>query len=286
MPPVPQLMPALVTPFDPSGEIDLAAHKHNLSMLWDIGIRGFLIGGSTGEGPYLEAGERRSLMEGARSALGPEAYLVCGIAAETVRQGLAMIGEVGEAADAAMVVTPTTLTRNRPQYVEGFYNALAERSPLPLYLYSVPAVTAYELAEDLVARLARHPRIVGIKDSGGHPVRLQRIVSEVQNDLRVFTGSTAALTLAITAGAYGAITASTNYMSERLLATMEAARSNPHDARALQTEVTRIAAAVEAHGIPGVKYAAARWGLEPGYPRQPLAPLADQLRPALDEVLG
>ena len=56
----PRLMPALITPFTRTGEIDLEAHRHNLRTLSTAGIRGFLIGGSTGEGPYLEAGGENS----------------------------------------------------------------------------------------------------------------------------------------------------------------------------------------------------------------------------------
>lgn len=270
----PRLLPALVTPFDKAGELDLGAHRHNVGSLWDRGIRGFVIAGSTGEGPYLEPGERQALVEHARTALGKKAYLICGIAAETIRQAQTMMAEsTAGGADAVLVVTPTTLTRNRLPFVEGFYRALADGSPVPVFLYSVPSVTAFELPDDSVIRLAAHPNIVGIKDSGGHPVRLQRIVASAPPDFTVFTGSTQAVTLAMTAGAHGAITASTNYMPERVLATLEAARRQPVEARPLQHVISKISAAVEAHGIPGVKAAAAFTGLRPGHPRLPLLPL-------------
>jgi dihydrodipicolinate synthase/N-acetylneuraminate lyase len=273
--PFPRLFPALITPFDRRGEVDLVAHRHNLGTLWDQGIRGFLIGGSTGEGPYLEPGERDALTSLARATLGKKALLVCGIAAETVRQAAAMVTEAGEGgADAVLVITPTTLTRNRLKYVEGFYKAVADIAPIPVMLYSVPAVTAFELPEDLVAGLAHHPNIIGIKDSGGHPVRLQRILASVPDDFAVFTGSTQAVTLALTAGAHGAITASTNYIPERMLATVKLALTQPLKARSLQREISRISAAVESFGIPGVKAAATSAGLKPGYPRLPLRSLS------------
>lgn len=271
----PRLLPALITPFDRRGEVDLVAHRHNLGTLWDDGIRGFLIGGSTGEGPYLEPGEREALISEARKTLGKKAVLVCGIAAETVRQAAAMVTEAGGGgADAVLVITPTTLTRNRLKYVDAFYRAVAEASSIPVLLYSVPAVTAFELPEDLVAGLAHHPNIVGIKDSGGHPVRLQRILASVPEDFTVFTGSTQALTLALAAGAYGAITASTNYMPDRMLETVKLAQTQPLKARLPQREISRISAVVESFGIPGVKAAATAAGLKPGYPRLPLQPVS------------
>lgn len=273
---LPRLLPALITPFDQAGEIDLAAHRHNLSTLWERGIKGFLIAGSTGEGPYLETGERHTLVKEARKRLGRKAYLTCGISAETERQAMAMIKEAAAAkADSVLVITPTTLTRSRTTYVEAFYLDVADASPLPVLLYSVPGVTAFELPEDSIARLAQHPRIIGIKDSGGHPVRMQRIIASVPADFIVFTGSTQAVTLAVAAGAHGAITASTNYIPEKVLETVTSARRSANKARALQQEISRISAAVEAHGIPGVKAAAGGAGLEPGLPRLPLSLLPE-----------
>ncbi|MFN2487450.1 MAG: dihydrodipicolinate synthase family protein [Acidimicrobiia bacterium] len=280
----PELMPALVTPFDHEGEIDLDAHRRNLKKLWKAGIRGFLIGGSTGEGPYLEPGERAALVAAAREQLGKKAYLACGVAAETIRQAKTMIAEATAGANSVLVITPTTLTRNRPRYVERYYQELVESSPLPVLLYSVPSVTAFELPEEVVSSLAQHANIVGMKDSGGHPVRLQRILGSVPADFDLFTGSTQAVTLAIAAGVHGAITASTNYMPKKLLETVKAARDDPVKARPLQADISRIAMSVETYGIPGVKYAATRAGFSPGLPRAPLRELEPEEKAALDPL--
>ena len=282
---LPRLLPALVTPFDASGEPDLEAHAHNLDQLWSSGIRGFLVAGSTGEGPYLEPGERFQLLKTARDQAAG-AYLSCGVAAETVRQAVGMISEaVDGGTDSVLVITPTTLTRNRLSYVEGYYQAVADASPVPLFLYSVPAVTAFELPEPLVVSLSEHPNIAGIKDSGGDPIRMQRLAGAVDASFRLFTGSTQAVTLAITAGAYGAITASTNYLPKLLLELVGLARVDPIKARELQQRVSAISAMVESLGIPGVKAAAGMIGLRPGLPRPPLAVLAEAEQALIAELL-
>jgi 4-hydroxy-2-oxoglutarate aldolase len=281
----PNLLPALITPFDASGDPDLEAHVHNLYQLWSSGIRGFLVAGSTGEGPYLEPGERFQLIKSARDQL-PGAYLSCGVAAETVRRAMTMISEaVDGGAHSALVITPTTLTRNRLSYVEGYYQAVADASPLPLFLYSVPAVTAFELPEPLVVSLSQHPNIAGIKDSGGDPVRMQRLAAAVDSSFRLFTGSTQALTLALTAGAYGAITASTNYLPDLVVELVNLASEDPIKARELQQRVSAISAKVEALGIPGVKAAAATAGLRPGFPRAPLAVLGQTEQALIAQLL-
>ena len=125
--PSPRSMPALITPFDRAGEIDLSAHRHNLGILSEKGVRGFLLAGSTGEGPYLEPGERYPLVHAARKTLGRRTHLICGVTAETTRLGLRLIAEAADGgADAVLVMTPTTLVRSRIQYVESFYVALAD----------------------------------------------------------------------------------------------------------------------------------------------------------------
>ena len=275
-------MPALVSPFDDHGELDIDAHQYNLRFLYSLGIRGFLLGGSTGEGPYLEPGDRSRLVEAARETIGSDSYLICGVAAETVRQAQAMIAEAADSgADSALVITPTTLTRNRLRYVENYYQLVADASPIPVLLYSVPPVTAFELPEDLIVRLSEHPNIAGLKDSGGDPVKMQRLVNRVEKGFYLYTGSTQALTLTLTAGAYGAITASTNYLPTLLLELVNVATDDPIKARSLQQRASVVSAGVERLGIPGVKAAAAVAGLHPGLPRLPLGPLIGDQQAAL-----
>ncbi|MEX2623732.1 MAG: dihydrodipicolinate synthase family protein [Acidimicrobiia bacterium] len=285
--PSPRSMPALITPFDRAGEIDLAAHRHNLGILSEKGIKGFLLAGSTGEGPYLEPGERYPLVSAARKTLGRRATVICGVAAETTRLALRLIAEAADGgADAVLVMTPTTLVRSRIQYVESFYLAVADASPVPVYLYTVPAVTAFSLPEASITRLAANPNIVGIKDSSGDPLRMQRLLPTVPPEFELFTGSSQALSQALGAGAYGAITASTNYLPELVQRIVRSARRNPVETRALQAQLSAIAIEVESHGIPGVKVAAEIAGLRAGLPRLPLEPLAARLRRDIEALFA
>ena len=270
MRPLPHTMPALITPFSRSGELDLTAHRHNATRMWDLGLRGALIAGSTGEGPYLEPGERRSLIAAARDA-SPRSFLLCGIHAETVRSAIAAMHEAGEGgADAVLVVTPATLIRHRPDLIEAFFVEITEAAPLPVLLYSVPKVTGVELAESSVASLSSHPRIVGMKDSGGDPIRSSRLVRAAPDDFRLYTGATAAVSLSVAGGAHGAITASANYAPRLVRDTVLAARRSLRAAEALQSRLSVLSTAIETHGIPAVKYAAGRVGFSAGHSRAPL----------------
>lgn len=256
-------MPALVTPFDADGELDLAAHRHNVSRLTELGIEGFVLGGSNGEGPYLEPGERRRLVESARET-SPGAHVMAGIMAESVRGGLSQLEEV-EGADSVLIMTPTTLTRGRPHFVLTYFRRLADASPLPVYLYSVPPNTAYSMPVELVAELADHPNVVGMKDSSGDVVRLQAIIDAAPDDFVLFSGASPAATAALIVGCYGVITGSLNYVPRLVVDVVEKAPN-----RDLQRRLTAVSKAVEQHGVPGVKAASLAAGLQPGLPRLPL----------------
>jgi 4-hydroxy-2-oxoglutarate aldolase len=270
--PYPTLMPALVTPFTRSGRLDLAAHGFNLTTLSALGLKGFLLAGSTGEGSLLDPGERSELTSSARAVL-PARHLMVGINAESTRQALAQVEEAATSgADTVLVLGPVTLARNSVDAQRRFFTEVADRSPLPTLLYSVPRNTGYALDESLVLELSGHPNIVGMKDSGGDPLRIGRIARKAGTEFTLFNGATVSLTMAIAGGAFGAITASTNYLPRRMQDLVRLARSSPAKALSLQDEITAIASRIEAPGIPGVKAAARAAGLRPGYPRAPFAP--------------
>lgn len=283
MRPLPRYMPALITPFTQRGEIDVKAHTHNMRNLAERGIEGFVVGGSNGEGAYLEPGERERLVKAGRRR---NAHLMCGIAAESTRMALAQVAEAADAgADTLLILTPTTMARGRDDVIVDFYRTIADNSPVPVLLYSVPPVTAYSLPVDLVSRLSRHDNIIGMKDSSGDVVRLQSIVDVTPSDFVLYSGSSKALTAAIAVGCYGAITGSGNYVPELVLAVMKAAAENPEKARRQQKTLSRLSNDVEAHGVPGVKAAARAAGLEPGYPRRPLTRLSRGVETSIAKLI-
>ena len=284
MRPLPEFMPALITPFTQRGEIDVKAHTHNMRVLADRGIEGFVIGGSNGEGPYLEPGERERLVKAGRRR---KSHFMCGIASESTRGALAQVAEATEAgADSLLVLTPTTLARGRDDVVVDYYRTVADQAKLPVFLYSVPPVTSYSLPIELVARLSRHENIIGMKDSSGDVVRLQSIIDATPGEFVLYSGASRALTGAMAVGCYGAITGSGNYAPELVLKTLQTAKAQPAKARRDQRRLSGLSADVEAHGVPGVKAAARAAGLEPGYPRQPLTRLSRGVETSIAKLIS
>lgn len=274
----PRTLPALVTPFTDGGNLDVGAHRHNVTIVTGRGARGVLVGGSTGQGPYLEPGERAELSRNAREAA-PDVKVLCGIFAESARQAVSQIQDAAAGgADAALVVTPGTLVRQREGALGRFFTVVADRSPIPMLLYNVPSVTAVELPVDLVHQLAAHPSIIGIKDSSGVSEHFHAWRELTDAGFLTFAGASRTLLDSGRKGARGAITASANY------ALADVSLSISGDSGA-QARLSRIIDVVEAHGVPGTMYAAAMSGLQVGTPRAPLRTPSPDVRKSISAAL-
>ena len=286
MKPLPRAMPAIITPFDDSQELDLAAHRHNVTFLGDLGYEGFVLAGSTGEGPLLEPGERKKLAAASRAAAGDAAFLLCGINAESSRLAASQIAEAADGgADAVLVLTPTTLSRNRTNFVTSFFMEIANRSPLPVFLYSVPVVTAYSIPLETVWELARHPNVVGMKDSGGDAIRIQRLLAGLPDGFSLYNGVAPAVTLTLAAGVHGSILAAANYVPKLSLEVVQAGLSGVAGDMEKQHRLTKANDCVARYGIPAVKAAAEMAGLRAGRARAPLLPVTEEVRASFAHLL-
>jgi dihydrodipicolinate synthase/N-acetylneuraminate lyase len=214
------------------------------------------------------------LVREAREHIGDEPFLMCGVAAQSVRQAMAQINEITAAgADAALVMTPTSLARGKHDAIRRFYDGIAEETSLPIFLYSVPAVTGYDLPAEYAVELSAHPNIVGLKDSAGVALHTKEVAVNSVEGFLVYSGSSSALTPAIAGGAVGAITASSNYVPELVSAVVTTASESVTRAMPLQEQLTATSKAIEAYGVVGTKAAAGAAGLWTGIPRRPLLPV-------------
>lgn len=272
----------LTTPFDPvTGDVDVIALRANLRRWFEHPIRGVLIAGSTGESVFLDAEERRTLLEAARDVMPADALLLAGTGQESTRGTIRATREAAEAGADAVLVKPPVYYRGAmtPEVLVRHYRAVADASPVPVLVYQVPLrLSTLEFPTGLVAELSRHPNIVGIKDSRGKLEGTAELVEQTADDFQVLVGSGGALYGGLEVGAIGGIVAA------GLLATGEAAgvyhayREGRHgEAGRLQQIVGPVHdGIVGGTGVPGIKAALDLLGLHGGAPRPPLAPLPDE----------
>ena len=152
------------------------------------------------------------------------------------------------------------------------YAEVADRSPVPVLLYNVTMFTGVNLPPEAVERLALHPNIVGIKESGSDIAQIAEFVSRTPDDFTVLAGSATTFVHALCAGCDGAILALAALVPDSCLELIELVRHGRLDeARTLQRRLLPIAMSVGGtYGVPGLKAALHLVGFAGGPPRPPL----------------
>jgi dihydrodipicolinate synthase/N-acetylneuraminate lyase len=173
------IFPALTTPFYPDGRLYLRKLEHNVDRYSRTPVAGLVVLGSTGEAVFLREPEQVQVLETVAQAAIPEKVLIAGVGQESVLATLVLAEHAARLNyDAVLVRTPHYYRNQmRPAEMLHYYRAVADASPLPVLLYSVPACTAYELPVEIAAQLSQHPNIIGIKDSSNNPARISEMVA-------------------------------------------------------------------------------------------------------------
>lgn len=171
------IFPAVTTPFYPDGTLYLRKLEHNVERLGRGPAAGLVVLGSTGEAVLLDDAEAREVLRTASLASAPHQVLLAGVgqgsALSTIRMA-EFAASVGY--DAALVRTPNYYApQMSPLAMLTYFRAVADSSPIPVVLYSIPKFTGYELPTELVAELAEHSNILGLKDSSGSVERIAAV---------------------------------------------------------------------------------------------------------------
>jgi 4-hydroxy-tetrahydrodipicolinate synthase len=236
-------LPALVTPLLEPSTIDPAGCTTLIHRALDDGAIGVLVAGTTGEGTLLDPEQRVELTALARAALaghatraGAAPTLVAGASGSTLAALNADVARLARAGADLVLVLPPPFQPLTPQELVALHLDVAERAELPTLLYHIPQLTGSPLTPEAVVRLARHERIVGIKDSAPDAERRAAIVAATRDQpgFSVLTGHAPTLAAALQAGADGSILAVSNLRLRQVVALHAAVAQGDSD------EVTRL----------------------------------------------
>ncbi len=282
------LIPPLPTPFSQAGRFSAEDQKTLIAAL-EPEVDGFLILGSNGEASYLSEAERSEVLESARAVIPEHKAMLAGTggeATEHVIERCQVAATIG--ADYALVLPPHYyLSLMSERLLLTHFQRIADKSPIPLLLYNVPANTSLSLSPSLVAQLASHPNIRGLKDSSGNIMALTEIMRQVPEAFIVLTGNAPTLLAALALGARGGILAVGNVAAAAYKKILSAfAAGDLETARQLQTSLNPLALAVTArYGVPGLKAALRLQGRSAGYPRAPLLDVDEEAQRDLGDLL-
>lgn len=174
---------AISTPFYADERLYLRKLEHNVARYSRSLLSGMVVLGSTGEAVALTDAESREVLRTAAEAAAPEKILIAGVGRESAKASLEMAEVAAEAQyDAVLVRTPTYYSPLISRAaVLTYFRTIADRSPLPVLLYNIPKFAPYSMTPELVAELAQHPNIIGIKDSTGNVEQVRSLVQATQN---------------------------------------------------------------------------------------------------------
>jgi len=283
------IFPPLTTPFTHDGEIYPSKVRHNVEKLNQLGLAGYVVGGSTGESVMLSHEEKVRLWGLVAQSASAEKILIAGTGVESVRETLALTRDASEAGyKVAMVRTPhyyKGLLNNTEAQVT-YFRAVADHSPLPVLIYNFPQATALDITAEAVIQLSEHPNLLGIKESSGSMEKVMRMLAECKPGFQVLVGSAPTLYPSLLMGASGAILAFANAAPYATISIWEAFRTRQQDAAAdWQGRITRAARLVTTkYGIPGLKHAMDLNGYYGGPPRLPLLPAPPAARTEIEDA--
>lgn len=281
---------ALITPMHADGAVDEKTLERFVEWQIGEGTHGLVPVGTTGESPTLSHAEHRRVVEITIAVAGGRVPVIAGAGSNSTAEAVSLAQHAKKAgADAVLVVTPYY---NKPTQ-EGLYlhfKTIAEQADIPVVIYNIPGRSVVDMSVETMARLAKLPNIVGVKDATANLTRPQHTRRAIGTDFCQLSGEDHTALAHLVSGGVGCISVSAN-VAPRLIAEMHTAWQAGDVARAMaiQHRLVPLHDSMFAETNPGpVKYAASLLGFGTPDCRLPLAPLSDstraQVRAAMVEV--
>ena len=284
-------IPALITPFR-DGELDEEAFVRLVERQIAAGVHGLVPVGTTGETATLSHEEHHKVVSLCIKTAAGRVPVIAGAGSNSTDEAIDLVRYAKTAgAHAALVVAPYY---NRPSQ-EGIYQhfaAINDAVQLPVFLYNVPSRTGVDISNDTVARLARLPNIVGIKDATGDLARPSVMRLTCPEDFVMLSGDDPSALGYMAHGGHGCISVTCNVTPEPFAVFLRACMDGDWTAAlALQDRMIHLHKALFLDASPSpTKFALAHLGLCREDARLPITPCAEAVRPlilaALEEAAG
>ena len=279
---------ALVTPFTSAGALDEAAFEKLVDWQIEQGTHGLVPVGTTGESPTLSHEEHDRVVEMCVKTANGRVPVIAGAGSNSTAEAV-RLSRHAEAvgADAVLIVSPYY---NKPTQagLKAHFTAVADAVSIPVIIYDIPGRSIVRLEDEVLAELAQHPNIAGIKDATADCGRPTRLLNLIGNQFCQLSGEDATVLPYLAAGGQGCISVVSNIAPALCaeLHTVWVKDNNKDRALALHRQLMPLHDALFCEASPGpVKYAASRLGLCGAQTRMPLVEIADSSKAAVDRAL-
>lgn len=224
------VLPAIITPFKRNSamSLDTQGLNRNIEFLLSCGIHGIVPCGSTGESATLSFEEHEKVVALTVDKVNGKIPVLAGTGSNNTAEAVRLTKAAKDiGADGVLVISPYYNKPNRSGLVK-HYTKLADLD-IPVVIYNVPGRTGQNLEPDLIAELAAHPNIVGVKEASGNIGQISRIIEETQDeDFAVISGDDN-ITLPILAlGGAGVISVAANVDPRGMVAMYDAMKAGDY----------------------------------------------------------
>ncbi|KAF2750740.1 dihydrodipicolinate synthetase family protein-like protein [Sporormia fimetaria CBS 119925] len=290
-----------VTFFDPTTQrLDLSSQKQYFHYLSTTGLAGLVILGSNAETFLLRREERKTLITLARSAVGPDFPLICGVSGFSVVQTLEYIQDAVDAGADFGLLLPAAYygASTTKEVVMAYYDEIAQKGGLPIVIYNFPGIcNGVDMDSETIATLAkRNPgKIVGVKLTCGSVAKVTRLTAELSPDVfSTFGGQSDFLIGALASGSQGCVAAFSNVFPKTIVRIYDSyLEGKMKEALELHRKAALAESPVKA-GIASTKFAVSQYsavaaGIEGAEeklkPRRPYVPVSDAVKDNVRRVM-
>lgn len=275
------VIPPMVTPLAEDGGLDVEGVPRLVEHILAGGVHGLFLLGTTGEATDLPYAVRRELVQRVCGQVGGRVPVLVGITDTVIDESLRLAEYAADCgANALVAAPPYYFAAGQPELVDYYLN-LADRLPLPLFLYNMPAQVKVSIDVQTVVELAKHPNIIGLKDSSGNIGYFNacRYAMRDRPDFRIFIGPEEAMGEVVLMGAAGGVAGGANLFPRTFVDLYDAATAKDVDkVRSLQERIMHVSSLIYGVGhhnssfVKGVKCALSLMGICSGAlaaPREP-----------------
>ncbi len=270
------------TPFKANDDLDVDGLRDNIRKWNKSGIVGYVALGSTGERVNLNEREYLEAIEVARAAVPPDLVFIVGVGQQSTRGTIEEIKRAtAVGGDAVLVITPHFYRSAMTQEaLLSHYLAVADDSPVPIILYSMPDLTGIKIEPQTVAQLSTHQNIIGLKDSSADMTGFRDTVRLTADDFAVLVGNGTVFLDGLSAGGCGGVLAVGCVAAAVCMEIYRLSQvGDEKTATIMQEKLRPLALAVtKRYGISGLKAALDIIGFAGGGGRAPLKPASEAAR--------
>ncbi|EGY19686.1 hypothetical protein VD0002_g8735 [Verticillium dahliae] len=277
--------------------LDLDAQGKYYAYLSKSGLHGLVVLGTNSETFLLTREERKTLLETARSACGPDYPIMAGVSGHSTKQTLEFISDAHEAgANYCLLLPPAYFGKQTtPEVIKNFFDQVASKSQLPIVIYNFPAVcNGIDLDSATIAALARrHSNIVGVKLTCGAVAKITRLSAELpEESFATYGGQSDFLIGGLAAGSAGTIAGFANVFPRTIVHIYNLYKEGKFQEAMMLHKKAALAEQPCKAGIAAVKYAAAlntakaagiEGAVEKLRPRQPYVEPSAAAKKAIEE---